>query len=201
MAETKLLSYADLAEALGITPASAKRLAQRRRWPKQPGNDGRARVIVPVERLERRQVVAGDVTDDDAGDAAGDDADDDLGVTAIVVGALSRHVERLEKEIEALKGERDAALSHAADRDRLAVQLDALNAVLTVERERFADVKSERDRLRNEAEGVAERESALRAELGLAHEASTRDRARADAAVSELSAWKTRPWWRRLRVS
>src|SRR4051812_17342595 len=117
--ETKLLTYPELAEALGITPASAKRLAQRRRWPKQPGNDGRARVIVPVERLERQHVVAGDVTDDAGGDDAADVAGDDAGVTAIVVGALSRHVERLEKEIEALKSEHAAVLSRAADRDRL----------------------------------------------------------------------------------
>ena len=46
--DTKPLTYAELAEALGITPASAKRLAIRRGWPKQLGNDGKARVMVPL---------------------------------------------------------------------------------------------------------------------------------------------------------
>jgi len=49
--DTKLLTYAELGEALGITGDSAKRLARPRGWMKQPGNGGRARVSVPVERL------------------------------------------------------------------------------------------------------------------------------------------------------
>src|SRR5215207_6476300 len=56
--ETRLLTYAELGEALGITVDSAKRLARRRGWRKQPGNDGRARVAVPAERLVPRHVPA-----------------------------------------------------------------------------------------------------------------------------------------------
>ena len=48
------LTYAELAEALKITPASANKLARRRRWPRVPGNDGKARVSVPEEALVRR---------------------------------------------------------------------------------------------------------------------------------------------------
>ena len=48
------LTYAELAEALKITPASANKLARRRRWPRVPGNDGKARVSVPEEVLVRR---------------------------------------------------------------------------------------------------------------------------------------------------
>ena len=50
--ETRHLTYAELGEALSISAASAKRLAIRRGWPKQPGNDGKARVCVPAERLQ-----------------------------------------------------------------------------------------------------------------------------------------------------
>src|SRR5215210_449601 len=49
--ETRWLSYDDLAKALGITPDSARRLVARKRWPRKPGNDGRALIAVPVERL------------------------------------------------------------------------------------------------------------------------------------------------------
>ena len=45
--DAKWLSYEELGQALGITPASAKRLATRRKWAKKPGNDGHTRVAVP----------------------------------------------------------------------------------------------------------------------------------------------------------
>ena len=43
------LTYAELAEALKITPESANRLARRKRWQRAKGNDGRTRVAVPEE--------------------------------------------------------------------------------------------------------------------------------------------------------
>ena len=50
------LTYAELAEALRITPASANKLARRRRWPRLMGNDGKARVAVPEDALVRPDV-------------------------------------------------------------------------------------------------------------------------------------------------
>ena len=47
------LTYAELAEALGITPESANRLARRKRWARMKGNDGKTRVAVPEETLAR----------------------------------------------------------------------------------------------------------------------------------------------------
>jgi hypothetical protein len=76
--ETRLLTYAELGEALGITADSAKRLARRRGWTKQPGNDGRARVSVPVERLVPRAVPEDD-PEDDREDGPEDIREDDPG--------------------------------------------------------------------------------------------------------------------------
>ncbi len=50
--ETVALTYAELAERLGIEVASAKMRARRGRWRREPGNDGRTRVQVPVDVLE-----------------------------------------------------------------------------------------------------------------------------------------------------
>lgn len=50
---SRSLTYAEMAEALKITPASANRLARRKRWPRVKGNDGRTRVAVPEEALVR----------------------------------------------------------------------------------------------------------------------------------------------------
>ncbi len=50
--ETVALTYAELAERLGIEVASAKMRARRGKWRREPGNDGRTRVLVPREVLD-----------------------------------------------------------------------------------------------------------------------------------------------------
>jgi hypothetical protein len=64
-ADTQRLTYAELADVRGISRASAERLARRRRWPRQLGNDGIVRVIVPpseatAEAADTRKRVRGD---------------------------------------------------------------------------------------------------------------------------------------------
>jgi hypothetical protein len=45
------LTYAELGAVLKIAPASANKLARRRRWPRSKGNDGRTKVTVPEDAL------------------------------------------------------------------------------------------------------------------------------------------------------
>lgn len=45
------MAYAELAQARAISLASARRLARRHHWPRQVGNDGIVRVIVPLGQL------------------------------------------------------------------------------------------------------------------------------------------------------
>jgi len=45
------LTYDELAQVRGIKRIGAVRLAQKRRWRRQPGNDGKVRVLVPTEAL------------------------------------------------------------------------------------------------------------------------------------------------------
>jgi len=79
---------------------------------------------------------------------------------------LLRHIERLEREletvreearrdIEGLKQERDTALSRASDRDELSIQLDAINAVLAVERSRVDEWKAVADRFASQVQKMA----------------------------------------------
>src|SRR3954453_19899692 len=49
--ETTRVTYVELARARGITVAAARRLTQRHKWPKQIGNDGFTRVVVPTSML------------------------------------------------------------------------------------------------------------------------------------------------------
>ena len=53
MSDVTWLSYTELAERLGIGRQSARQLAIRKRWMRKPGNDGQARVGVPLEALTR----------------------------------------------------------------------------------------------------------------------------------------------------
>jgi len=57
--ETRLLTYQELGTAINVSRAAAKRLANRRRWPKTLGSDGKTRVEVPVEHLAKAPTLAG----------------------------------------------------------------------------------------------------------------------------------------------
>ena len=46
------VTYGELAKARNIERRAAVRLAQRRRWRRQAGNDGLARVLVPPDWLK-----------------------------------------------------------------------------------------------------------------------------------------------------
>lgn len=127
------LTYSELAQALGITRESARQLAMRRRWPRRTGNDGRARVAVPVSELASPRDPPSDtpsITPDDTPDEAPQPE---------TVAVLVRHVERLELELA------KAQASLETERTRGA-QVDVLKAVLDVERERVAELRAERDR-------------------------------------------------------
>ena len=53
------MTYAELAAVRGISAASAERLVRRRRWARQPGNDGIVRVLVPLAEARKRKPRAG----------------------------------------------------------------------------------------------------------------------------------------------
>ena len=48
--DVRWLSYGELGQACGISTASAIRLAFRRKWRRQDGNDGTVRVAVPADQ-------------------------------------------------------------------------------------------------------------------------------------------------------
>lgn len=56
--DTRWMTYAELAEARGIKEPAAVRLVQRHKWERQPGNDGAARIAVPVVQLRLSRAVA-----------------------------------------------------------------------------------------------------------------------------------------------
>lgn len=105
-----VLTYAELAERLSIKPASAKRLAQRRKWVRVVGNDGIARVHVPLS------AVHGDIPDD-------------------AVPDLSPHVSHLEGIIEALRGQLEAEQQRAEAEGRRADAAEARTKDIAADRD------------------------------------------------------------------
>jgi hypothetical protein len=162
--DTRSLSYDELASLLSIERESARHLAFRRRWRRSKGNDGKARVDVPLEALPH-------APDSPTGAPTGDEpascTDSPTGSAAV----LERHIERLEAMLsdaevrlaEAVSA-RDAACDEARDAQRaqeaIATQVEALNAVLAVERQRAEDERRRGDEMR--AERDAWREQAVR---------------------------------------
>jgi hypothetical protein len=141
------LTYGEMAKALRIKPASARRLAQRKPWPRRQNNRGEAIVGVPVDALPPRDgahAVAGDVApvvaSDIAPDAAGDAAPD----AVRTIATLAEHIARLGRELDALRIVADAAREEGIAREALAIEVEALKATLAL-------VEAERDRWCREA--------------------------------------------------
>ena len=165
-ADTRWLTYEEAGHVLGIGPDSVARRARRLRWPRLPGNDGRARVAVPADVLPASgPAAAPDQGADDTADNSPDDSGDRGGR---VRPDESRTIKALEGEATALR----EALARERERaDRAETAADAVPEM----RERAARAEGESGVLREQA--AAERERA---------EARARD---LEATRAELAAW------------
>ena len=160
--DTVWMTYDEMAEALGITPDSARRLAARNKhWPRRPGNDGRTRVGVPADRIPDKPPVS---TPDDSQDDGQDDSPEARDDVTLIVSVLTQHIERLEKDLESVKEERKAERDRLEERagalegkietleqdlaaERLiTAQVGALKEMLETARQRGDELKAERDR-------------------------------------------------------
>jgi hypothetical protein len=125
MGEYQFMTYREAATALGITVASARRLATRNKtWPRQVGNDGLARVGIPLDRLppDDLPVVAPDVPTDDIPDTGPD--------VMATVDALREHIDTLRDQLVKAEGRADAerARADAAQAEAMKLALDAMRA-------------------------------------------------------------------------
>jgi hypothetical protein len=182
------LTYAELAEALKITPASANKLARRRRWPRVPGNDGKARVSVPEEVLVRRD----------------SPPDSPLDVHPVspplspppsppdnLIKALEAHVETLKAQLAAA----EARIDKQAD-DMVAYDT-AYAAGLAAERAKVEAERARAERMIAEfAARDAQHAAELKSEQAQAEKAIAAFSALADR-LDQLAAERARPWWRR----
>lgn len=92
------LTYKELASRVGISPDSARKLVQRRKWDRSTDTDGIARIVVPEEYLKSHEI--------DVFDTTGETAPDDNS---------ERYIEALKALADSEAKRADAA---ATDRDR-----------------------------------------------------------------------------------
>lgn len=132
------LTYDELAERLGIERESARTLVKRKRWARRPGNDNKVRIGVPDDALEARDV-PGESPQDEPGHVPPTDPVQSPDHVPGVAQVLSRHIERLEAQME-------TALQRAADRDAVAVERDLLVAQVEALRGALEAAGQDRDR-------------------------------------------------------
>lgn len=108
--DTIALTYDELAGRLGIALHSARNLVRRKRWSRTVGNDGRARIAVPLDALKG-------AVEGDAGDTtkASLEVAPEAAPEAPLMVLLEAQIEGLKSLVEAERKRADAA---EADRDR-----------------------------------------------------------------------------------
>ena len=174
MLDVLWMDYDTLAERLGIERESARQRAKRGQWARRKDNMGRMQVGVPAEVLEAPLERPSERPPD-----RGHEHSHEPDATADTNPVLNRHIERLElalkvacEKAEILERDRDdvrAELRVAEKaRDAIAAQLDVLNTILAVERERTSteraraeEWKAVADRFAGQAERLAERPGSL----------------------------------------
>ena len=105
--ERRWLTYDELGHTRGIGRESAVKLAQRKRWSRRPGNDGTARVCVPLDWLKAANEHSGERSPEHSPDHSGE---------------LSRTVSLLEATLAALREQQGhERAGWAEDRTRLIV--------------------------------------------------------------------------------
>jgi hypothetical protein len=164
------LSYADLAARLGIGHESARQKVKRARWARRKDNTGTVMIGVPVEVVQahdERRTAPERTPDCDPERGDNDPEHNPAPAPDHVTAVLVSHINRLERELEILRGERDTA---KAAEQALAVQLAGLQAVLDAERKlhtgalgqvaeekaRVEEWKAVADRFAMQAEKLAE---------------------------------------------
>jgi hypothetical protein len=92
------MTKAELAAARRISVASADRLARRMKWRKQPGNDGRARVLVPTDWASVRSESESPAPTDKPKDSPAGNPTDIYSITRAFERALDVVREQMEAE-------------------------------------------------------------------------------------------------------
>src|SRR3954447_18547802 len=155
----QLLTYEELAEALGRSYEAVRALCIRKRWRRTPGNDGKVRVHVPIDVLETLRTANvrrahTPLNTECSPSAQADDPDAMSGDARALITLLETRVAELQGRITELGAEVKEAravnvglTSKNTELTAKAGRVDVLEALLDAERRRGDELRTERDRL------------------------------------------------------
>jgi hypothetical protein len=172
-----LLTYAELGERLGISPDGARTRAKRAGWRIIPGNDGRARVRVPLVELPERPP-------EHDRRATGRKPEQNSVMFGFMTELLAR-ADRAERSAEQARSEAEQTRAALAQRDVALARVEELAKATQA----MAQKEIEAARREAEAKIAVHEEQLFDLRRTLEHE-----RARAERLEAELR----RPWWKRL---
>jgi hypothetical protein len=172
--DVRWMTYAELGRVRGISTASATRLAFRRKWQRQGGNDGTARVAVPASEAQRQPERSHDNRDDDRGDvrrlvsaleaaiaASGERTEAD----AATIAALQSHLASQRSRADALADQVEHELARAdraeAGREAERARADALADQAYVTQANLAAAEVAVDQARRDAQAAQDRAEAI----------------------------------------
>jgi hypothetical protein len=204
--DTRWMTYRELGKARGISADSAARLAFRKGWPRQPGNDGAARVAVPIgeDQPSPYDARAG-IGDAATGEAPGKGARGAVGrgargvrgqldaEFALAIATLRERADQAEKQADTERGradreregrERAEARADAANTDRRQADADRrATEVRAHEAEKGRDLANS---LADELRGQLETARQLASAAETAAEAAQIAQSEAEADAAEL---------------
>lgn len=172
--DVELLTYDEIAERFGITRESARQLVLRKHWTRRKGNDGRARIEIPVDALP--PTISSSVASNGSSETTSDLSE--------MTRALNRHIERVEQTLA-------SAVEKAED---LAVERDAARAAAR-------EIERERDAAQEKERALAAQVESLRALMASEVRIAEMERDAARQAKADRDQWRAlaaRPWWKRL---
>src|SRR6516162_4884179 len=180
------LTYEEAGERLRVSVAAVRARALRGGWRRQPGNDGKARVLITQEAVRA-------AAERPSSPRAKPAKSDLVGVLRAHVGTLKADVARLEGELAHAQARADKATAGLADSEArtAAAQTKADQAIaeLFEVTQRVAVAETQLASERERADWATDRFTGLTQQL--ADVAAT-------YAKTELAAPQVRPWWRRL---
>jgi|tagenome__1003787_1003787.scaffolds.fasta_scaffold20516107_1 hypothetical protein len=176
------VTYAELAELMGCPSGAARARAVRRRWRRQIGNDGLARVLVPDgEDLSPKWTPTVRLNDSEMTPQT------DSQPSAPTTPPPRDHDAELIAKLERLQ----------AELVEMARKLGAAEADVTSAKGLVEELRQDRDAWRAQIEGARGEIEWARIEAEKARSEAERRRNEAEQARGELAANRARPWWRR----
>jgi DNA repair exonuclease SbcCD ATPase subunit len=185
--EGRWLTYDEISQIRGIGRESAVKLAQRERWQRQPGNDGTARILVPLDWLKPARPRSPERSPE-----ASPELSRVVGVLEVAIATLRERAEAAERRADRAEQARETAEARAAHEreDLLDAESRARRAMtdLQVAEQRARDAEQGRDDERGRADAFRAQLEGLQTELAAAQAAVEQARTLAKAARDRAEA-------------